>query len=30
MLPKIFSDRITGALPKDEEAASCLWAYRKG
>ena len=20
----------TGALPKDEEAASCLWAYRKG
>ena len=25
-----FFDRITGALPKDEEAASCLWAYRKG
>ena len=24
------SYRITGALPKDEEAASCLWAYRKG
>ena len=23
-------DRITGALPKDEEATSCLWAYRKG
>ena len=28
--PRIFFDRITGALPKDEEAASCLWAYRKG
>ena len=27
--PRIFSDRITGGLPKDEEAASCLWAYRK-
>ena len=25
-----FFDRITGALPKDEEAVSCLWAYRKG
>ena len=25
-----FFDRIAGALPKDEEAASCLWAYRKG
>ena len=22
--------RSTGALPKDEEAASCLWGYRKG
>ena len=30
MLPKKFFDRITGALPKDEEAASCLWTYRKG
>ena len=28
--PRNFFDRITGALPKDEEAASCLWAYRKG
>ena len=28
--PRKFFDRITGALPKDEEAASCLWAYRKG
>ena len=28
--PRIFFDRITGALPKDEEAASCLWAYRTG
>ena len=28
--PRTFFDRITGALPKDEEAASCLWAYRKG
>ena len=27
--PRNFFDRITGALPKDEEAASCLWAYRK-
>ena len=25
-----FFKRITGTLPKDEEAASCLWAYRKG
>ena len=25
--PRNFFDRITGALPKDEEAASCLWAY---
>ena len=24
-----FFDRITGGLPKDEEAASCLWPYRK-
>ena len=28
--PRNFVDRITVALPKDEEAASCLWAYRKG
>ena len=28
--PKTFFDRITGAVSKDEEAASCLWAYRKG
>ena len=28
--PRNFFDRITGALPKDEEAACCLWAYRKG
>ena len=28
--PRKFFDRITGALPKDEEATSCLWAYRKG
>ena len=28
--PRNFSDRITGGLPKDEEAASCLWGYRKG
>ena len=28
--PRNFFDRITGALPKDEEAESCLWAYRKG
>ena len=28
--PRNVFDRITGALPKDEEAASCLWAYRKG
>ena len=28
--PRNFFDRITGALLKDEEAASCLWAYRKG
>ena len=28
--PRNFFDRITGALPKDEEAGSCLWAYRKG
>ena len=28
--PRNFFNRITGALPKDEEAASCLWAYRKG
>ena len=27
--PRNFFDRITGALPKDEEAASCLCAYRK-
>ena len=28
--PRNFFDRNTGALPKDEAAASCLWAYRKG
>ena len=28
--PRKFFDRTTGALPKDEEAASCLWAHRKG
>ena len=28
--PRNFFDRITGALPKDEESGSCLWAYRKG
>ena len=28
--PRNFFDRITGALPKDEEAASCLRAYSKG
>ena len=28
--PRNFFDRITGGLPKDEEAASCLWGYRKG
>ena len=28
--PRIFFDKSTGALPKDEEAASCLWGYRKG
>ena len=27
--PRNSFDRIAGALPKDEEAASCLWAYRK-
>ena len=27
--PRKFFDRITGGLPKDEEAASCLWGYRK-
>ena len=27
--PRNFFDRITGGLPKDEEAASCLWGYRK-
>ena len=27
--PRNFFDRITGDLPKDEEAASCLWPYRK-
>ena len=26
--PRNFFDRTTGAHPKDEEAASCLWAYR--
>ena len=29
MLPKKYFDRITGGLPKDEGAASCLWPYRK-
>ena len=28
--PRNFFDKITGGLPKDEEAASCLWGYRKG
>ena len=28
--PRNFFDRITGAFPKNVEAASCLWAYRKG
>ena len=28
--PRTFFDRITRALTKDEEAASCLWAYREG
>ena len=28
--PRNCFDRITGGLPKDEEAASCLWGYRKG
>ena len=27
--PRNFFDRIAGGLPKDEEAASCLWGYRK-
>ena len=27
--PRNFFDRITGGLPKDEEAASCLWPYTK-
>ena len=27
--PRNFFDRITGGLPKDKEAASCLWGYRK-
>ena len=27
--PRNFFDRKTGGLPKDEEAASCLWPYRK-
>ena len=27
--PRNFFDQITGGLPKDEEAASCLWPYRK-
>ena len=29
-IPRKFFDRITGGLPKDEEAASCLWGYGKG
>ena len=28
--PRNFFNRITGGPPKDEEAASCLWEYRKG
>ena len=28
--PRNFFDRITGAHPKDEEAGTCLWAYREG
>ena len=27
--PRYFFNRITGGLTKDEEAASCLWPYRK-
>ena len=27
---RYFFDGITGGLPKDVEAASCLWGYRKG
>ena len=27
--PRNCFDRIRGGLPKDEEAASCLWPYRK-
>ena len=27
--PRNFFNRSTGGLPKDEEAASCLWGYRK-
>ena len=27
--PRNFFDRATGGLPKDEEAACCLWPYRK-
>ena len=27
--PSNFFDRMPGRLPKDEEAASCLWSYRK-
>ena len=27
--PRNFYDRATGGLPKDEEAACCLWPYRK-
>ena len=27
--PRNFFDRVTGGLPKDEEAACCLWPYRK-
>ena len=27
--PRNVFDRTTGCLPKDEEAVSCLWPYRK-
>ena len=27
--PRNFFDRVIGGLPKDEEAACCLWPYRK-
>ena len=27
--PRNFFHRTTGSLPRDEEAACCLWCYRK-